>query len=149
MKKIEVWIIIVALILIAMIIAARKTGNSSVEVSKVCFSEKCFEVEIADTPSERERGLMNREDLGENSGMFFIFDSEGEYSFWMKNTLIPLDLIWISENLEVVDVKTAEPCAPEFCDIYTPKGSAKYVLEINAGEAERFGITTGEKIRIK
>lgn len=117
------------------------------EISKVCLAEKCFAVELAKTPAAREAGLMNRTSLGEKSGMLFVFDSAEEYNFWMKNTLIPLDIIWIDENLKVVAVKTAEPCREDFCEVYAPDRAALYVLEVNAGEAEKNNVKVGDSAR--
>ncbi len=148
MKKIEVMIIVVAVLLVVVIIMARKTSNENV-IEKVCFSEKCFDVEVADSSAEREQGLMNRESLAENSGMLFVFDSEGKHSFWMKDTLIALDMIWINSDMEVVDVQGADPCVTEECEVYTPASEALYVLEINYGVAESLGIAKGSKAELK
>jgi uncharacterized membrane protein (UPF0127 family) len=75
---------------------------------------------------------MNRTSLSSQSGMLFIFDHEAIYPFWMKNTLIPLDMIWLDKNKNVVDVITAQPCSEDPCQIYTPKKESLYVLELNA-----------------
>ena len=91
----------------------------------------CFTVEIADTPTEREKGLMNRESMAENHGMLFIFLASDFYNFWMKNTLIPLDIIWLDDQMNVVRILTAQPCETDFCEIYKPGALAKYVVEFN------------------
>ena len=67
----------------------------------VCFENNCFDVDIALTESEKEKGLMYVEHLNENKGMLFVFENEGQHSFWMKNTLIPLDILWIDEDLNI------------------------------------------------
>ena len=67
----------------------------------------------------------------------------------MKNTLIPLDIIWINENLTIVDIQTATPCKKEPCKIYSPADSANYVLEINAKKSKELGFETGTKVEIK
>ena len=103
-------------------------------------------VEIADDNNERAKGLMFRERLNENDGMFFIFDEENYQTFWMKNTLIPLDMIFIGEDLEIVDIKNAVPCKEEPCFLYKSSKPAKYVLEANQGFAAKNGIETGDKI---
>ena len=115
---------------------------------KVCLNEKCFFVEIADTDSERQRGLMGLELLKENEGMLFVFPEEGEYSFWMKNTLISLDIIWIDENFQIVNIETAVPCHEEFCENYIPKGKSLYVLEVNENFAEMNYIEVGDYVEI-
>ncbi len=100
-------------------------------------------VEIADDQDEQAQGLMFRKELCENCGMLFVFPASQQYSFWMKNTLIPLDMIFIDETRTVVDVLSAEPCAEDPCPPYTPRKEARYVLEVNAGVAELSGIDAG------
>ncbi len=93
---------------------------------------------------------MFREKLDLDKGMLFIFEEEGEYSFWMKNTLIPLDIIWINKAKEVVFISgNTQPCQEEYsCSSINPGKNAKYVLEINAGIAEKIGLKVGDKITI-
>jgi len=117
--------------------------------AKICFKEFCFDVEAADTPAKRAEGLMFRENLPENSGMLFVFENEGIYPFWMKNTLIYLDIIWIDKNGKIVFIKeNAQPCKSENCPEIMPPSAAKYVLEINAGQVEKLNFTLGQKIKI-
>ncbi len=115
---------------------------SGVQEDTVCIKDKCFAVELAIDPEDRARGLMEREHLDENRGMLFVFEEEGRYSFWMKDTLIPLDIIWISEDMQVVDiVMDAQPCiGTEECPSIDPDADAKYVLEINSGKSHGFNI---------
>lgn len=114
----------------------------------VCFKNNCFAVEIAETNLERSHGLMFREKLDLDKGMLFVFEEEGEHSFWMKNTLIPLDIIWINKAKEVVFISgNSQPCQEEYaCPSINPGKNAKYVLEINAGVAEKIGLKVGDKI---
>lgn len=113
---------------------------------KVCFEDNCFNVEIADTSETRELGLMFREKLDEDAGMLFIFENEGSYPFWMKNTLIPLDIIWIDSSGKIVDIREAIPCESEPCQVYYHSDSAKYVLEINKGLSAELGIEIGNMV---
>lgn len=100
----------------------------------VSVGDQTFSVEIADNHTKRQIGLMWRESMPEDHGMLFIFERVSRHGFWMKNTLIPLDIIWISEEGRVVDVQTLDPCPPKTsCPSATPKNPAKYVLEVNAG----------------
>lgn len=89
------------------------------------------------------QGLMFREYLPSDEGMLFVFNDEQEYAFWMKNTLIPLDIIWINSLREVVYIESAVPCVEDPCTIYAPNASALFVLEINRGLASSNNIVLG------
>ncbi len=96
-----------------------------------------FSVEIARTPEEKQKGLMFRESLSDDSGMLFVFENDAPRTFWMKNTLITLDMIFIDESMKIVEIKAdVPPCEEDPCPTYTSK-PAKYVLEINGGVAEQ------------
>jgi hypothetical protein len=118
------------------------------DVSKVCFKENCYSVELAKTEADRERGLMHRTQMDSDKGMLFVFDMDAIYPFWMKNTFIPLDMIWLDGDGKVVYIyKNARPCkAGNECSDIIPLGAAKYVLEINAGEADRIGLEEGDEL---
>lgn len=114
---------------------------------QVCISAHCFQVEIADDSDEQILGLMNRESLAEHAGMLFVFNQPGPHLFWMKNTLIPLDMIWINENNRIVYIQhEAEPCISPNCPQYGPALDVQYVLEINGGLARKLGIELGDQI---
>ncbi|MBW3019376.1 DUF192 domain-containing protein [Candidatus Woesearchaeota archaeon] len=116
---------------------------------RISFDNGSFCVEIADDNKERTVGLMYVDDLPDNKGMFFVFPQELPLSFWMKNTLIPLDLVFLDKDMVVVDVKhNFQPCTEEPCESYLSKVPAKYVLEINAGLAERLRIKEGSKAEL-
>jgi len=105
-------------------------------------------IEIADDATERAQGLMFREFLDDKNGMFFVFDEEDYHSFWMKNTLIPLDIVFISQEFEIVDVIYAEPCKTDQCESYKSAKPAKYVLEVNGNFTIKNNIEIGDKITI-
>jgi len=105
-------------------------------------------VEVADTLEKRQKGLMNRKFLKDNEGMLFIFENNGYYGFWMKNMLIPLDIMFISENLEIKEIKHAEPCFNEPCKMYKPSEAIKYVLEVNRGFTVRNNVDIGDGIEL-
>ncbi|HLG23458.1 MAG TPA: DUF192 domain-containing protein [Candidatus Nanoarchaeia archaeon] len=105
-------------------------------------------VEVADEEKEWEKGLMLRDKLDENSGMLFVFEREKSQSFWMKNTLIPLDMIFINQNFGIVDIKYAVPCEKDPCKLYKSAKPAKYVLEVNGNFTARNNINLGNKITI-
>lgn len=108
--------------------------------------------EIADSDPERGRGLMWRDFLEPNRGMLFVFVSENKQSFWTKNTKIPLDIIFISGEQKIVDIKkNFEPCRDgerlvnkQTCEIYTSRVPAKYALETNAGLVGTNAVTIGD-----
>ena len=93
---------------------------------------------------------MYRQTLAEDKGMLFVYNNEDFYSFWMKKTQIPLDMIWIGQDNQVVFIKeNAQPCPQQGdCPLINPDNAAKYVLEINAGLVEKFGIKTGDSVQI-
>jgi len=106
--------------------------------------------EIADNPISQAKGLMFRESLKENEGMIFIFSGNEKRTFWMKNTLIPLDIIFVSSDMTIVDIKeNFEPCQEFSCPSYTSKAGAKYVLEVNAGFVKKHNIKIGDRMRFR
>ena len=113
---------------------------------KVCFEEDCFKIEVVDTFETRQKGLMFRESLPTNEGMLFIFDYIGNYPFWMKNTLIPLDMIWMDWEGNIVYIEhEAQPCEEDPCPNYDPKKDAIYVLEVGGGVTELYDIKVGDQ----
>jgi len=103
--------------------------------------------EVADTEETRAKGLMFRRALDKKSGMLFIFKEVAPHSFWMQNTLIPLDIIFLDEKKRVVDALGMVPCLernPAGCPVYTPRAAARYALEVNAGFLKEFGIKIGD-----
>jgi uncharacterized membrane protein (UPF0127 family) len=99
-----------------------------------------FSIEIANTPDEQERGLMFRQEMPDDHGMLFAFDQSAPLAFWMKNTPMPLDLIFIGKRGEVKAVRHGKPFST---DIISPDQPARFVLELKAGMAEKAGIADG------
>lgn len=104
-----------------------------------------FQVEVADTDNLRRRGLMNRKKMAVNAGMLFVFNEPHTASFWMKNTLISLDLLFIDETGTVKRIHHL--ARPGSTDPIPGGDGVKYVLEINGGLSRRFGIVEGSLIR--
>lgn len=146
--KKETYFIAGAVILLVIIAVFFSPNVERKKISQVCFSSKCVEVEIADDENERIQGLMFRTSLDENKGMLFVFDKSENYPFWMKNTFISLDMIWIDENFKVVYVAHATPCKRDPCEIYNPNKNAKYVIEVNEGFVEKNEVKVGDVVRI-
>ena len=118
---------------------------------QVCFKEKCINIEIVKERAERTRGLQFRESMSKDSGMLFIFPESRRHSFWMKDTLISLDIIWLDQGQSIVHIAyNVPPCPPNtLCPSYIPPSSALYVLEVNAGIAEEFGYDEGIRLDFK
>ncbi|WP_246191242.1 DUF192 domain-containing protein [Aureimonas leprariae] len=102
-------------------------------------------VELAETPPEREKGLMFRRSMAPDHGMLFDFDESRPVTMWMKNTLIPLDMLFMDEQGVVTQVKRM--AKPESLDLIPSGGPVRYVLELNGGAAERFGVHQGDRLR--
>lgn len=104
---------------------------------KIEIGNKEYKVKLAETEEQQEQGLQNMEKLEDNEGMLFIFDEEEDIWFWMQDTTIPLDLIFINEELEVTQVLQGEPNSEEMLE-----GRAAYVLEVN----QNSGIKVGDEL---
>ncbi len=116
----------------------------------VCFKDACLKVELAETPGTQEQGLMFRRHLGADRGMLFIFPSDDFWAFWMKNTLIPLDIIWLDKDKKIVDmVQDAQPSTLDNPPSFNPVFQNRYVVEANAGFAAKNKIGIGDKARFK
>lgn len=119
---------------------------SSFVVIHTAVSDVSVSVEIADNIEEQTVGLMYRTSLDENHGMLFVFSDEQQRIFWMKNTKIPLDIIFIDADGIIVDMKeNFQPCVVEECEKYYSE-PAQYALEVSAGFVEEKGIEAGDTI---
>jgi uncharacterized membrane protein (UPF0127 family) len=108
---------------------------------------RTIDIEIAENDSSREKGLMWRKTMTDEQGMLFIFDKQELHSFWMKNTILSLDIIFVSENNEIVKIqKKAKPYSLESIPSGKP---AKFVVEVNGGFSDKYGIKEGDKIKFK
>lgn len=105
-------------------------------------------VRIAETPSQRTHGLMEVPDLPEGVGMWFVYDEETTGGFWMKDTLVPLDIAYVGADGRVVSIADAEPCREEPCPTYEPEGPYQHVLEVAAGEFDRMGAGVGASVHL-
>lgn len=120
-----------------------KEGELSFTDSKGQFSQR-IDIEIADDDEQRSTGLMFRDKLDEDQGMLFIFDSEVPQAFWMHNTVLPLDILYVNSKMEIVTIaKNAKPYDDASLPSIKP---AQYVVEVNAGYCDKFGIKEGDKI---
>ena len=153
MKTPHIIIISIMFIIILIILLTSKSSininnKENKNISEVCFKKNCFFVELAKTNEEKEKGLMYRESLGNDKGMLFVYDIPKKVAFWMKNTLIPLDIIWINKDRKVVQIITAYPCKKDPCEIYSSDEEALYILEINANLSKELNIKEGDFVII-
>ena len=160
MFKKSVWLVIFIIIVTGLLIigcnmlssASTNSGiNQNLAVKQLTIAahngNHNFEVELAVNDTQRKIGLMNRNNLDESKGMLFIFEKQGLLDFWMKNTLTSLDMLFINENgvIEHI-VHNASPCSNEPCQLYNSQKVVRYVLEINGGVADRFGLKEGDRV---
>ncbi|MDQ5981941.1 MAG: uncharacterized protein QG570_706 [Patescibacteria group bacterium] len=129
------------------------TYLSSLPIKIISINGKNYDIWIVEDEDKRQRGLMYVKDMKKTSGMLFIFDSTSIYPIWMKNTVIPLDIIWISEEGNVVFIKeNAKPCdstIDALCHTIIPTSPARFILELNAGQVQKLGLKVGENINFK
>jgi len=107
-------------------------------------------VEVASDDATREQGLMYRDHMADDRGMIFLFPQAGEYAFWMKNTLIPLDMIWMDADHRIVHIAhDVPPCKADPCPNYPPNAKASSVLELAAGVAAKHHLADGNVLRFE
>ena len=113
------------------------------------INDKLFEVELAVTPEERSQGLMHRQFLPPGQGMLFVFPEPQIISMWMKQTLIPLDILFFDSDAQLSEIfENVPPCKLSPCKTYTNKIPARYVLELPAGSAKTDNLSPGNRLVI-
>ncbi len=109
-----------------------------------------YSLELALTPEDQAQGLMFRENLPDRTGMLFVFPEDAPHHFWMKNTMIPLDMIWMDASGRVVYVSAnTPPCKADPCPTYGPDGKVRLVLEIAGGMAAKEGVAAGTTLKLE
>lgn len=137
--------IFVILLAFALIIPACTQSQPTLVIHSAS-GDHGLKVEVVSKPVAMQMGLMYRKHLAKDRGMLFIFQQEESQSFWMKNTFIPLDMIFISAGFRIVDITTMQPCTTDPCPDYTSRQPAQYCLEVNAGYCRSHNIAVGDKI---
>ena len=125
--------------------------NTKFESTEIKIGQDIYSMEIAKSPSQLSLGLGNRQNLCSKCGMIFVFPFEGILPFWMKDTQIPLDMIWINSKKEIVSIQTAsvETDSPDFkLQMYKNDSPAKFVIELNANTAKQLNLKVGDKLDI-
>ena len=124
---------------------ASTASNSRLPTTRMSIGGESFNLEIAYRPEDQETGLMNRKSMADDHGMIFVFPAERNLTFWMKNTLIPLDIIYLDRTGQVVSVKHMKPLDESSVP---SDGPAMYAIELNAGAAARAGVKAGDQIKV-
>lgn len=150
-KTLLLFIFAALLIILPIYVKQKEDSKAAFPTGNIKFltknGEKNFFIEIAEEKHEQKKGLMFRKQLDENSGMLFVFEDQMRISMWMKNTYIPLDMVFIDSSLKVVEiVRNTNPLSEK---IISSREPARYVLEINAGMAEKSGLNIGDSVIIK
>jgi uncharacterized membrane protein (UPF0127 family) len=129
------------------LIALPLAGCASDDAPWVELKGQRFAVEIADDEASRQRGLMFRDDLPAERGMLFIFEREQPLAFWMKNTRIPLDILYFDDDRKLVSLAAGvPPCTTPQCPSYPSDAPARYTLELKAGTARKLGAARGDEL---
>ncbi|QEN03244.1 DUF192 domain-containing protein [Thiospirochaeta perfilievii] len=123
---------------------SRESVEDSIDLK---INSKILQVEIAATDTKRAQGLMNRDSLGKNNGMIFVFDKERAVSFWMKNTLIPLSIAYIDKKGVILEIYSMKPLSTE--PIQSKRSSILYALEVNEGYFKDNGIKVGDRVELE
>lgn len=113
--------------------------------AQVQIGQQTISLEVAKTPEQRSRGLMYRTELASDRGMLFLFETTEPLSFWMKNMLIPLDIVFLKDG-EVKQIATAVPCPTDPCLLYSSQTPVNQVLELPAGKTRALGIKVGDRL---
>jgi uncharacterized membrane protein (UPF0127 family) len=111
----------------------------------VRIGQQTFTLEVADDDSERQRGLMHRQSMPADHGMIFVFPNDAERQFWMKNTLIPLDILYLDADGKVVSIRQLKPLDETGVRSWFP---ARYAIELNEGAAKKAGVKIGHVVNI-
>jgi uncharacterized protein len=108
-----------------------------------------FSIEIAESEAARNQGLMHRTEMATDHGMLFVFQDDAPRAFWMKNTKIPLDMLFFDADRKLVSVQhDVPPCVADPCPGYSSGAPARYVLELNGGRARKLGVQSGDELSI-
>lgn len=140
---------VAARLLPLLLLAAGGTACSGGDGHWVELKGQRYEVELAMDDASRMRGLMFRDRMDASHGMLFVFERQEPQAFWMRNTRIPLDIIYFDSALRLVSVAAgAPPCTTQTCPSYASKGAARFVLELNAGQARQLELERGDVLTL-
>ena len=140
-------VVVITLALATLGVACDRTEPSAAVTVQITHGSATvsYIAEVASSPGQRQRGLMGRESLGADAGMLFLFPQKVALGFWMKNTLIPLDIAFIDGD-RVVEVRSMTPCRTDRCPFTTPRAPYDAALEVNQGSLSRAGVAAGDRV---
>jgi uncharacterized protein len=131
------------------LMAGSALAANATKAPSVALHGKTYATELALDDASREHGLMDRTRLAPDHSMLFVFPNSEPRYFWMKNTLIPLDILYFDQDRKLISIAAdAQPCKADPCKMYPSYGSAKYVLELAGGVAKQAGIQVGDELTI-
>ena len=147
----SVLLVVLALLLPAAALAATdfQRGTAAITPGTGGAARVVLKVELARTRAERERGLMNRRSLAPKAGMVFLYSGAHRGGYWMKDTLIPLDIAFADSGVKILRIFTMQPCRSDPCPIYDPAVAYRSVLEVNAGVFRRWRVRAGDRITVR
>ena len=140
----------IALVLPVAALAATTFGRGTATIDSVAGTPRVvLKVELARTQAERQQGLMGRRSLGAKAGMVFLYSEPHRGGYWMKDTLIPLDIAFADARGKILRIFTMQPCRRDPCRIYDPGVAYRSALEVNAGAFRRWRVRTGDRIAFR
>ncbi len=157
MNKICLFLIVLLVTALVSICGCRSDPAGSLQTEEVRIKGVNFKLELALTPEERAEGLMGRREIAADGGMLFVFPNQppfpAELSFWMKNCLVPIDLLFLDPDGRVVAVHEMEPPLPGTADhelpAYRSSAPAQFAIELKGGRAAELGVTIGDVIELR
>lgn len=130
------------ILLLALLTAITSVVNAETgfKVVKLDLKGRTYQLEIARTALQKSRGLMYREQLKSEQGMLFVYQRDGDYRIWMKNTLIPLTVIWLDNEARIIERRLLQPCRRSPCPSYGANLPARYIVEFSADQYSQFEV---------
>ena len=144
----KTWYLILALMVLVFAVSMFLNKKDSSSHREIIIGNVAVKIEVATSPTEKQKGLSGRNFMQKNSGMLFIFSQPDFYPFWMKDMKFPIDIIWLDENLQIINIE--KNITPDtFPKKFIPRLPAKYALEINAGWSDKNKVKEGVNIKVK
>lgn len=140
--------VVVSVVGLLVLFFYKTSPQANTQFPRASFGGVSLRIEFATTTAARERGLGGRKSLPQDYGMLFVFPKDDYYGFWMKDTLIPLDMFWLDDKGQVVSM-AQDVATTTFPHVFYPSSPARYVLETLAGFAQRHAIATGTPLLLQ